>query len=542
MKKYSNIEVTGSINITGSLIVDGIVSFSGSVIDNALSSSFAETASLANQAISSSFAATASLANQATSASYSATASIADTAVTASYALTASIANQATSASYSATASIADTSISASYSATASIAEQATSASYSLTSSYINALNQDVSITGSVEIFGTLNVVGNASFISVTASNVIVDQNTITVFGSGSVLPLAGYIAADTASVYPSGTFLYNLPTGEWESNSPISASLIGTASYALTASYSLNGGGGGASVIISASAPVSESKGTLWFNTDTVTGDGGELYILLDDTSSNWIPVVDNFVDQAVSASYALTASYALNGGGGGASVLVSESAPVSQSAGTLWFNTDTDSANGGELFIQLSDSGSTWIPVVDKNVDQAVSSSYALTASFAVSSSYSLSSNQAVSSSYSETASFAVSSSFAPTNITYELQTLDSVSNIGGTLTDVATFTLPVPGVYKIFFTIRCIASSNISEPKFYLRRSDNTEIAQSMLMPSYGLANLQAYGSQISIVTTTVNNQGMKLTAICGNTGTMNLASDGNGFSKIMWEKIA
>ena len=67
------------------------------------------------------------------------------------------------------------------------------------------------------------------------------------------------------------------------------------------------------------------------------------------------------------------------------GASVLISASAPVSQSAGTLWFNTDSDSANGGELYIQLSDSGSTWIPVVDKNVDQAVSSSFAVTASIA-------------------------------------------------------------------------------------------------------------------------------------------------------------
>jgi hypothetical protein len=148
----------------------------------------------------------------------------------------------------------------------------------------------------------------------------------------------------------------------------------------------------------------------------------------------------------------------------------------------------------------------------------------------------------SNAVSASYSDTSSFAASSSFAPTNIRYGVQVLPTINNIGGTIQDVDTFTLPVPGVYKITYIIRTLQSSVSSEPKIYLRFANNTEVPQSMLMPSYGIANVQAYGSQMVVVTTTVANQGMKVTAICGSTGTMNLLSDGNGFSRLIWEKIA
>jgi hypothetical protein len=89
-------------------------------------------------------------------------------------------------------------------------------------------------ITGSLKITQNLDVFGTASFAYTTASQTLVDQNTITVYGSGSILPKAGYIAADTASVYASGSLLYDLPNGYWVSNKPISASrLYGTSSYA---------------------------------------------------------------------------------------------------------------------------------------------------------------------------------------------------------------------------------------------------------------------------------------------------------------------
>ena len=123
------------------------------------------------------------------------------------------------------------------------------------------------------------------------------------------------------------------------------------------------------------------------------------------------------NVAESAISSSYALTASFALNGGGGGASVLISASAPASQSLGTLWFNTRTDSYSGGELYIQYDNSGSTWVPAWDGNSNFATSSSLAASASLAVTASHAISASFAVTASSAVSASQAISASFALT-----------------------------------------------------------------------------------------------------------------------------
>ena len=121
----------------------------------------------------------------------------------------------------------------ASFAATAS---NAFSASYAVTASNINTLEQDVYMTGSWEMLGNLTVRGTASFQYTTASQTLINQNTITVFGSGSVLPQAGLIAADTASVYTSGSWLWDFPGQYWFTTASISASSFnGTASFAST-------------------------------------------------------------------------------------------------------------------------------------------------------------------------------------------------------------------------------------------------------------------------------------------------------------------
>jgi len=149
-----------------------------------------------------------------------------------------------------------------------------------------------------------------------------------------------------------------------WEIIQP-SDLLVISASYAETASYALNSDGGGASVLLSASAPVSESLGTLWFNTSANNANGGELYILMNETSSNWVPVFDNFTNQAVSSSYALTASSAVSSSraisssfaltASHAPIFVSSSLPVSRSLGTLAFDTTEET-----LYIVTDTSGS--------------------------------------------------------------------------------------------------------------------------------------------------------------------------------------
>ena len=82
----------------------------------------------------------------------------------------------------------------------------------------------------------------------------------------------------------------------------------IPSASYALTASYVLNGGGGGAQVIVSSSAPSGSPSGTLWYDDTDLT-----LYVRYQDASGStwWTPSFTGVIASAISASYVETASY---------------------------------------------------------------------------------------------------------------------------------------------------------------------------------------------------------------------------------------
>lgn len=257
------------------------------------------------------------------------------TAETASIAISSSYADAATTSSYALFALSASYEVnyetSSSYAETASLAILAHSASLSETASYIETLHQDVAMTGSWEMIGNLTVNGTASFTYTTASQTLVDQNTITVYGSGSVLPTAGYIAADTASVYTSGSWLWDFPKQVWFTTASISASRFsGTASIAdaitgsltqdVTISGSVRISGSllingeeprfGAAVIISGSAPSGSATGSMWFNDEDLN-----LYIQYNDgTSSYWVPSYNNQSLYANSASFAATTSFANN------------------------------------------------------------------------------------------------------------------------------------------------------------------------------------------------------------------------------------
>ena len=230
--------LTGT-STTASIAISSSTAVSSSYAFNATSASFASTASYV---LSSSYAVSSSLATSssfATSASYTLSASMATSAsfaTSASYAFSSSVAvssSYALTSSYAVSASYA---LSSSFAGTASFVETSYSASISKTASYIETLEQDVYMTGSWEMLGNLTVRGTASFQYTTASQTLVNQNTITVFGSGSVLPTAGYIAADTASVYTSGSWLWNFPNQYWYTTASISASKFhGTASFAAT-------------------------------------------------------------------------------------------------------------------------------------------------------------------------------------------------------------------------------------------------------------------------------------------------------------------
>jgi len=96
-------------------------------------------------------------------------------------------------------------------------------------------------------------------------------------------------------------------------------ASYATSSSYSATASYAMNGGSGGASVIISDTQPTgSIVLGTLWWNSSY-----GSMKIYYTDISgSQWVDASSTvgasqqLISQSISSSYATTASYAMNGG----------------------------------------------------------------------------------------------------------------------------------------------------------------------------------------------------------------------------------
>jgi hypothetical protein len=196
----------GTINpSSASLTVNGNVwatSFTGSLLgtasyaSQALSSSFATTASYVLNAVSSSFASTASYWSgsivNAASASFASTASYVVTAQTASYVILAQTASYVVTAQTASfvTGSIftnGNRALSASYALTSSYVLQAVSASFATTASYASTYAPVFPYTGSAIITGSLIVTGSTS---IKQSNGTISGSSLTVYGSGSSLPV----------------------------------------------------------------------------------------------------------------------------------------------------------------------------------------------------------------------------------------------------------------------------------------------------------------------------------------------------------------
>ena len=122
-----------------------------------------------------------------------------------------------------------------------------------------------------------------------------------------------------------------------------------------------------------------------------------------------------------------------------------------------------------------------------------------------------------------------------FFQTNIT---TTID----ISTTVVDLISFTLPVVGTYKITFIIRSYISTNLTNGVIFLKNNAGTQLNNSMMMPHFGgQGNQQGYGTMVFIATTQVANEVWKVSAFAGGGGVMNVLTDGNGVSRLIWEKI-
>ena len=199
-------------------------------ITSSLSSSFANTSSIALNAISSSYALSSSYArtasnsitaNSATSASYALTSSysfVANAAVTATSANTANSANAATSASYALTASFASNAgsslttgstypITASWSVSSSYvvnAGNSTSSSFASTASYVeNSVSSSYALTASFSLNGggggTTLTTGSTYPITSSWANNVITASYALVAGSGGT---AGYLSSQLAKAW----------------------------------------------------------------------------------------------------------------------------------------------------------------------------------------------------------------------------------------------------------------------------------------------------------------------------------------------------
>jgi len=267
-------QFTGSVlapNITGSLLG---------------SSSYAETSSLALIALTSSYI---NVATNAVSSSYAATASISFTTVSSSFSNTSSLANTASyvlnsvSSSFASTSSYSLNSVSSSYS---NVANTATSASYSLSASYAPGGGTTLTTGSTYPITSSwsTNAISSsfATFaVSATSATSATSANTAT---SASYSLSSSYSVNSTTATSSSfaSTSSYNLNSiSSSFSNNALTASYVEnsvSSSYALTASFSLNGGGGGTTLTTGSTYPITSSwaNNVITASYALVAGSGG--------------------------------------------------------------------------------------------------------------------------------------------------------------------------------------------------------------------------------------------------------------------------
>jgi hypothetical protein len=188
-----NIIVTGSLNVLD--FITGSLNGTASWAENSITASYIENAQ------------TASYVENAVSASYSSTSSYVENAQTASYvenAQTASYVTLAQTASYVENAQ------------TASYVLQSVSSSFASTASYVNTLNQDVLITGSLTVLQGATIYGSSSFTYVTASQLAVSASFISVNVFEPAQRFGGLIVYDSGSSLATASLAWDSLHNHW--------------------------------------------------------------------------------------------------------------------------------------------------------------------------------------------------------------------------------------------------------------------------------------------------------------------------------------
>jgi hypothetical protein len=134
--------------------------------------------------------------------------------------------------------------------------------------------------------------------------------------------------------------------------------------------------------------------------------------------------------------------------------------------------------------------------------------------------------------------TASSALS---APTNINYGVIDVPQNVSVGPGFVDLANSPLPSAGTYKITYVVRASISTNATLAVLLLKNGTNNQVSGTEAMAIYNSSNVQVTCTQVCFVTI-VAAETYKLSAwVQSGAGNMQVINDGNGRSKVVWEKI-
>lgn len=142
---------------------------------------------------------------------------------------------------------------------------------------------------------------------------------------------------------------------------------------------------------------------------------------------------------------------------------------------------------------------------------------------------------------SSFIGTASSALS---APTNITYGNINVPqnlNVSSAGDGFTNLVDIPLPSAGTYRITYVARVSVANSATLAVLFLRNGSNAQVSGSEATPIFNLAGVQVMSTMTTYVTTS-GAETYKFGAwIQSGAGNLQIINDGNGRSKVFWDKL-
>jgi hypothetical protein len=127
------------------------------------------------------------------------------------------------------------------------------------------------------------------------------------------------------------------------------------------------------------------------------------------------------------------------------------------------------------------------------------------------------------------------------APTNISFGEIDVPQILSVNTGFVDLANIPLPSAGTYKVTYVVRGSVTTSATLSVLLLRNGSNTQISGTEAMAIYNAAGVQVTCTQVSIITTTAAETYKLSVWTQSGAGNFNVINDGNGRSKVLWEKI-